>query len=63
MDGHVAVDDVAITSLHTEGIEYAVADLGRVAQFEVVALFFLVSLFVAKEIALKGGHLRLVEEW
>ena len=63
MNGHVTVDDMAVLALHLEGIKDAVADLGRVAQFEIVALLFFIRILVTEEIALEGGHLRLVEEW
>ncbi len=63
VDGHVAVDDVAVVAFHLEGVEDAVADLGGVAKLEVVALLFLVGLLVFEEIALEGGHLGLVEQW
>ena len=62
MHGHVAVDDMPILSLHLEGIEDAVADFLRVAQFEIIAFLFLIGFLVLEEVTFKGGHLRLVEQ-
>ena len=43
MDGYVTIDDMAIRSFDTEGVEDAVANLFVVAQAEVVAFLFLIG--------------------
>ena len=63
VDGHVTIDDVTVHTFHFEGVEDTVADLCGVTQLKVVALFFLIGLLVAEEIAFEGSHLRFVEEW
>lgn len=62
MDWHMAVDDMTVRSCDAEGIEYAVADDLVVAELEVVAFLFFIGGLVDEEIALKGCHLRLVEQ-
>ena len=53
---------MAIGTLHTERVHDAVANLSIVAQLEIESFLFLVRRFLGEEIALKGGHLRLVEQ-
>ena len=62
MDGYVTIDDMAIRSFDTEGVEDAVANLFVVAQAEVVAFLLLIGGLVRQEVTFEGGHLRLVEE-
>ena len=57
------VDGVTVGTLCAEGIQNAVGHLFLLAQLEVVALGLAVSFLVVDEVALEGGHLRLVEEW
>ena len=46
MNGHMTVDDMAIRSLDTKGIENTVADLLIVTQLEIIAFLFFVGLLV-----------------
>ena len=58
----MSVDDMTIVALHLKRIEDTVAHFFRIAQFEVVAFFFLVGLLVLEEIAFKSSHFRFVKE-
>ena len=57
----MAVDDVAVLALNTKLVQNHVHHLGIVAHGVIGTLDLLVGLLVGNEVALKGGHLALVE--
>lgn len=59
---HVAVDDMAVGTFHSEFVEDHVADVLPVAEHIIIALHFRMGRLVGDEIALESGHGMLVEE-
>ena len=51
------VDDVSVLARHAESIQDAVGGCFLVTQFKVVALLFMVRLFVGNEVSFEGRHL------